>query len=100
VSIYTSTVIYLLFLVLWCLTPLSTIFQLFRDGGNRSPQRKSPDLPQASDKLYHKMLYRDHLCVSIYTSTVIYLLFLLFFLIPHVIQYILNFVVIDFVYRV
>jgi len=35
--------------------------------------------------------------VFIYTSTVIYLLFLLFYLIPHVIQYILNFVVIDFV---
>ena len=37
---------------LWCLTPLSTIFQLCHgSGGNRSTQRKH----------YHIMLYREHL---------------------------------------
>jgi len=45
---------------LWCLTPLSTIFQLivavsFIGRGNWSIQRKTTDLPQVTDKL---MLYR------------------------------------------
>ena len=56
---------------LWCLTPLSTLFQLYRVGKCYWWRKPEETIDEISVKLYHIMLCRVHLTRSGFELTML-----------------------------